>query len=389
MWGIQKRLTELFSYRSHVRNVPPHIKHEEDKFEFSKRGTLLGKGSYGSAYKVLLYDKEYCIKHQKVDETHHINLKNEENILNSLINIKNEFVFSVYDVQNKLDRKGKIVDTYHVTECITLNNGQAYELFDLILDGSEYNYKMFSHQLYTGVQFLHSNNIFHCDLKPENIMVTQDISGNYSLKIIDFGLGSYATNEEEARKQMVVEEEGKEKIRTKGSLMYVLPGSVFETSDNDKRISFDLMGKLDSSLELLRISDLWSLLCIMFTLKYKSHFLQVLTRSVLIEENLSIYELEQDYKNIKYISYYRKAYIKWMHELKDKEETILSIYEFKYYVAILFLLEPKMIDPRLSEFLECFNKVIVREYDLAYISTRKGVGNEFEASILKLIESFN
>lgn len=43
--------------------------------------------------------------------------------------------------------------------------------------------KKFTREILQGVAYLHSNNIIHCDLKPENIM----ISGDGTIKIIDFG----------------------------------------------------------------------------------------------------------------------------------------------------------------------------------------------------------
>lgn len=39
-------------------------------------------------------------------------------------------------------------------------------------------------QVFCGLSYLHENNIVHLDLKPENVMMSED--GN-TLKIIDFG----------------------------------------------------------------------------------------------------------------------------------------------------------------------------------------------------------
>ena len=43
-------------------------------------------------------------------------------------------------------------------------------------------------QLYRGVAALHENGVIHCDLKPDNILLTADSSGNVLVKIADFGL---------------------------------------------------------------------------------------------------------------------------------------------------------------------------------------------------------
>ena len=37
------------------------------------------------------------------------------------------------------------------------------------------------------IAYMHSNNIIHCDLKPENIMCTSS-QGKFDIKITDFGL---------------------------------------------------------------------------------------------------------------------------------------------------------------------------------------------------------
>jgi len=46
----------------------------------------------------------------------------------------------------------------------------------------------FSHQLLSGVKYLHSIHIIHRDIKPENLLVYRDLS----LKIGDFGLACEA-----------------------------------------------------------------------------------------------------------------------------------------------------------------------------------------------------
>ena len=44
--------------------------------------------------------------------------------------------------------------------------------------------KSFLFQLLNGIKYIHSKNIIHCDIKPDNILVTND----FTLKICDFGI---------------------------------------------------------------------------------------------------------------------------------------------------------------------------------------------------------
>lgn len=50
--------------------------------------------------------------------------------------------------------------------------------------------KSITKDILRGISYLHSHNIIHCDLKPENIM----LSANGTIKIIDFGSSCYSNN---------------------------------------------------------------------------------------------------------------------------------------------------------------------------------------------------
>lgn len=58
------------------------------------------------------------------------------------------------------------------------------------LDGSRL--KLISRQIADAVAFTHSNNIVHCDIKPENILWTG--TRNCNVKLIDFGCSCYQNN---------------------------------------------------------------------------------------------------------------------------------------------------------------------------------------------------
>ena len=49
--------------------------------------------------------------------------------------------------------------------------------------------------IFVGVHFLHSNNVVHLDLKPENIVC--DRKDSFNIKIVDFGLSRRLNEHEE------------------------------------------------------------------------------------------------------------------------------------------------------------------------------------------------
>ena len=77
------------------------------------------------------------------------------------------------------------------------------ELFDFISEKerlSEEEASDFIQQILLGLKHMHSKNIAHLDLKPENIMLKSGSS--HSLKLIDFGLSRKIKPGEEVREML-------------------------------------------------------------------------------------------------------------------------------------------------------------------------------------------
>lgn len=112
------------------------------------------------------------------------------------------------------------------------------ELFDRIAERVRYSEKgafEIARQLFIAVSYMHSKNVAHLDLKPENLMLANK-NADAPLKIIDFGMAQI----EKSRK------EGKYFSNSSGTPSYVSPEVLARRYD--------------------RSSDMWSLGCILYTM---------------------------------------------------------------------------------------------------------------------------
>lgn len=112
-------------------------------------------------------------------------INNEFNILSNLnndyilkIKSKNKGIF--YDIIN--NKQQEIV--YLIEELIS-----NYDLLDYIYltkgFGEEFG-KLIFYQILCAVEYIHNNNIYHRDIKVDNIMITND----YKIKLVDFGFST-------------------------------------------------------------------------------------------------------------------------------------------------------------------------------------------------------
>ena len=178
------------------------IKFSDSNLKFSNFKLILpiGKGGYGSVglYKKTKTGDMYAIKsvginnmkEKKMSQT----LQNERNILKE---ISSDYVVNSYYIFKDQ------VNYYFVMEY--LPGGDVYNLLSsIILPFS--TIQLIIAETLLAVYYLHSINIIHHDIKPENILIAKD--GHF--KLSDFGL-SKTINEEEVKKD---EEEDSEFIKS-------------------------------------------------------------------------------------------------------------------------------------------------------------------------------
>ena len=185
----------------------------------------IGKGSFSTIYKAFRTkdNREYAIKEIIIDKK---SIKST---------VKREFL-----VLKKLDHPN-IVKLHDLIIDTSYNN--IYFVFDYFKMGDlakflnnkplkEKYCKKYSKQLATGLKYLYDNNILHRDLKPQNILLTDDLN----IKIADFGFAR------KVDKNMLLN-------TLCGSPMYMAP---------------EIINKQDYSIK----SDLWSVGIIIYQMIY-------------------------------------------------------------------------------------------------------------------------
>ena len=142
----------------------------------------LGKGSYAvvklamhkatkNKYAIKIYSKQSLIDPQKRNT-----VKNEINILKQL---DNENIMKLYEVIDTSSNLNLVLEYINGINLLEIIKNEKYHFI------KEERAKKLFLQVVKGISYCHKKNIFHRDVKLENILVLKDDT----IKIIDFGFG--------------------------------------------------------------------------------------------------------------------------------------------------------------------------------------------------------
>ncbi|XP_055327527.1 myosin light chain kinase family member 4-like [Paramacrobiotus metropolitanus] len=139
----------------------------------------LGKGKFGVVYKCAEKSSGRQFAAKFIEVKRPIERKEVEGEINIMKELQHPRLLQLYDAYD---------DGYKMAIVMELATGG--ELFNRVIDDefvlTEKICTIFMRQICEGVEFMHSKNIIHLDMKPENILCVSPNSNR--IKLIDFGL---------------------------------------------------------------------------------------------------------------------------------------------------------------------------------------------------------
>lgn len=139
---------------------------------------LAGEGGFGKVFKAKLRNSsdETTFASKKIKYRNTSQLENIKNEISILADLSNNFILKFFEAFY-LEKSIVVITEY-------LEGGELFEkvVEDDLIESECCDYIS---QVCKGLKYLHSKNIVHLDIKPENIVLTS--KGGKEIKIIDFG----------------------------------------------------------------------------------------------------------------------------------------------------------------------------------------------------------
>jgi serine/threonine protein kinase len=176
-----------------IENLPNHVKFEST---ISDEKTLILKVKNNS--------KDCAMKIYSNQDDISISLfQNETMILKSL---KHPNILELIEASECTHSKPELSNSYIMSPYC--QNGTLYDLLIRRIHFTEKELRTYFHQLVDAIEYMHSQKVFHMDLKPCNVMV----GDNYELMVFDFDLSI---------------KKGESKFNTYGTQCYRAPELIF------------------------------------------------------------------------------------------------------------------------------------------------------------------
>uniref|UniRef100_A0A8D8RG45 Myosin light chain kinase, smooth muscle n=2 Tax=Cacopsylla melanoneura TaxID=428564 RepID=A0A8D8RG45_9HEMI len=155
------------------------IKRNVDIKEFYDLQSEIGRGKFGTVYRCKEKATGMTLAAKFVGIAKRNDRRNVEREVEIMRELQHPRLIQIYDAFESSN-----------VMCVVLELIEGGELFDRVIDDdfvlTEKSVAIFMRQICEGVDFIHSKNVIHLDMKPENILCLTK-TGN-RIKIIDFGL---------------------------------------------------------------------------------------------------------------------------------------------------------------------------------------------------------
>ena len=216
-----------------------------DKYEIIQK---IGEGSSGIVYKAREIGSYKIVTLKQIKYLSETDEKSYEQAFNEILILKklkgNKNIIDILDYE--IDEQEKCI--YIIYEY------NEYSLHDLIYQEMPMKFEQVKYyfiQMLKSIETLHNNGIIHCDIKPDNYLITND----NEIKLIDFSLSIKSDD---------IIKYNKNKVYQFGTHGYMAPEVLLGSSKYDKEI------------------DIWSLAC---------SFYEILTQEKLIDNHCSEYDI--------------------------------------------------------------------------------------------------
>lgn len=165
-------------------NAPNYKKNNiMSDYDIDEKPCIIGSGSFGSVFCAVDRNTQKSVAVKKIQLKNHSFYQVEALFLSNLNHQNLVQLIDLYHDENNV---------FYVMERLELN------LLEFILENplqrlSEDVSKLISYQVFVALSFLHSREIAHCDMKPENILLVKNTKYP-QVKICDFGFSKVISN---------------------------------------------------------------------------------------------------------------------------------------------------------------------------------------------------